>query len=248
MRQFSYVVAILFTFLTLGSTQILMGQNKLTLDPGGDLVSRYIWRGTDFGNSPAIQPSLDMEVGGFGLGAWGSFSTNDANFQEIDLYASYTIKELVTLTITDYFFPDGRAENNDYLNYEGDSTGHVLEGMVKFNGTEKVPLYVFVATNFAGADAKKANGNLQYSTYIEAGYSLKVKKTNLDFFIGGTPNNPDTENGETGFYGTGPGIINIGLTATREIPITDKFALPIFTSLMVNPQQENIYFVFGISL
>jgi len=248
MRHFTFYVAFLITLLTISSNQILFGQGKVSLDPGGDFVSRYIWRGSDFGNSPAIQPSLEMGIGDFALGAWGSYTTNDANFQEIDVYASYTIKDLLTITITDYFFPDGRAENNDYLHYDNDSTGHVFEGMVKFNGTEKVPLYVFVATNFAGSDAHKADGSLQYSTYIEAGYSLKVKKTNLDIFMGGTPNNPDKDHGETGFYGSGPGIINIGLTASREIPITDKFSLPIFTSLMVNPQQENIYFVFGISL
>ena len=149
---------------------------------------------------------------------WGhgdSFSTNDANFQEIDLYASYTFKDLITLQITDYFFPDSRIANNDYLNYENDSTGHVFEGGISFNGTEKVPLSVLIATNFAGADARTYDGKLQYSTYIELGYALNVGKTSLDVFIGGTPTNPDRDKGESGYYGPYAGIINIGLKAGR---------------------------------
>ena len=39
---------------------------------GADVVSSYIWRGTDCG-SAAIQPSLTLETEGFGLSFWGSF-------------------------------------------------------------------------------------------------------------------------------------------------------------------------------
>jgi len=44
------------------------------------------------------------------------------------------------------------------------------------------------------------------------------------------------------------GIINIGVTAEKEIQITDKFALPVNVSVITNPQQQNIFFVLGISL
>ena len=249
MRQFNYFLLILFaTIFTMGANQSLIGQSKWSLHPGGDFVSRYIWRGTDFGNSPAIQPSLEFGYSGFALGAWGSYSTNDANFQEADLYLSYTFKEIVTLTVTDYFFPDGRIENNDYLNYDSDSTRHVLEGMISFNGTEKIPLSLIIATNFAGADAKTADGKLQYSTYIELGYSTHLGETSVDIFLGGTPNNPDKDKGESGYYGPKAGIVNFGITGGRDIQISEKFALPIQVSLITNPVQKNVFFVFGISL
>ena len=45
---------------------------------GADVVSRYIFRGVDFGNSAAVQPylSVSQEVasGTLEVGAWGSFS------------------------------------------------------------------------------------------------------------------------------------------------------------------------------
>lgn len=223
-------------------------QNKLTLDPGADLVSRYIWRGIDFGNSPAIQPSLELGYGGFAFGAWGSYATNDANYQEADLYVSYTFSEVFTLMVTDYFFPDGTVASNNYFEYKKDKTGHVFEGALAFNGTDNFPLTAMVATNFAGADARTADNDLMYSTYIELGYSTNIHETSFNCFIGGTVNDPDKEKGETGYYGPGAGIINIGITAEKEIQITEKFALPVNVSVITNPQQENIYFVLGISL
>ena len=41
-------------------------------DIGADVVSRYVWRGTDFGNSPAIQPSMSASFrdGQLELGYW----------------------------------------------------------------------------------------------------------------------------------------------------------------------------------
>jgi len=249
MKRLFYLHAMLFALiLTSGLTTGLRAQSKFTLDPGGDLVSRYIWRGTDFGNSPAIQPAMELGYSGFALGAWGSYSTNDANFQEADFYLSYTFKEMITIQVTDYFFPNGRATENDYLHYTDDSTGHVFEGLISFNGTEKIPVSLMIATNFAGADAHTHDGKLQYSTYIELGYSTHIGETSLDVFLGGTPTNPNKDLGESGYYGPHAGVVNIGVTGGREIPITEKFSLPVSVSLIANPMQENIYFVLGISI
>ena len=114
MRQFTLSHSKVLLSLLILLSFSAAAQNKLTLSPGADLVSRYIWRGSDFGNSPAIQPVLELDYGGFALGAWGSYTTNDMNFQETDLYVSYTFKEVVTLAVTDYFFPNGRITENDY--------------------------------------------------------------------------------------------------------------------------------------
>jgi len=247
--KFNFYFLVLFMTMAFGMPVDLMCQNKLSLDPGADFVSRYIWRGSDFGNSPAIQPKLEMKYSGFKLGAWGSYSfSSQANFQEVDLYMAYTLKELLTITITDYFLPDGTLSNNKYFNYDYNTTGHVFEATLKYEGTENLPLSIMAGTNFAGADARTYDNKLQYSTYVEIGYSLNIKETRLNFFLGGTPTKPDKDKGETGYYGPHNGIINIGATATKEIRITEKFSLPVFASLITNPQQQNIFIVFGFTL
>ena len=44
-----------------------------SVDLGADIMSRYVWRGTDFGNSAAIQPGLSYSKEGFTVGAWGAW-------------------------------------------------------------------------------------------------------------------------------------------------------------------------------
>ena len=59
------------------------------LSVGSDFVSRYIWRGTDFGNSPSIQPTVAFSTGGLTIGFWGAYATNDV-YQETDFYGGYS--------------------------------------------------------------------------------------------------------------------------------------------------------------
>lgn len=212
-----------------------------------DLMSRYVWRGTDYGASPSIQPGVEYSIKGFTVGTWGAFTTNLPGVQEVDLYASYTIKELVTITVTDYFFPD-EINGYKYFNYGDTTTGHVFEGALAFNGTEKVPISFLIATNFYGADARRMKddgslGGLQYSTYAELGYSFKY----VDLFMGFNCTTPDTKKGETGYYGDSFGVVNLGATFSKNIAITDRFSLPLVASLITNPQAERIYLVVGLS-
>ena len=223
--------------------------SKSKLNISADLVSRYVWRGLNLGgSSPSIQPDMEFSSGDFTLGAWGAYSfSNASRSQEADLYFSYTLADVISFTATDYYYPK-EDTNNHYFNYEKDKTNHMFDFSAKFLGTEKLPLTLMVATNLYGADAKKSNGEIQYSTYVELGYNFKLNETGCSAYIGFTPNNPDRSKGETGFYGPSAGVINLGITATREIKITDTFSLPVNASLITNPQAENIFLVFGISL
>jgi hypothetical protein len=242
-------IILLLPFLLFKSAAAQDTSPKNNLDLSADIMSRYIWRGMNLGgSSPSIQPDLEFTHGNFTAGAWGAYSFSDAiTSQEADLYLSYTFADKFNLLVTDYYFPK-EDTLNQYFNYEKDKTAHIIELTAKFMGTSNIPLTFLVATNVYGADAKKSNGDNQFSTYIELGYNFKVNQTDCNAFIGFTPNNPDGSAGETGFYGSGPGVINLGLSASKEIKISDSYSLPINASLITNPQAENIFLVFGISL
>ena len=221
---------------------------------GVDLASRYVWRGTDYGRAPSIQPTLEFSFGKLQVGAWGAFTTSqfltldsEDFLQETDLYINYDICDAFSLTFTDYFFPNDALGNNNWYNFDGDETGHVFEGALTFNGTEKLPFSLMVATNFYGADAKNADGDNFFSTYVELGYSTEWQGTGLDFFLGGTPNKADTDLGEAGFYADSPNVVNLGVTATKELKITDAFNVPISASFITNPNAENVFLVFTAS-
>jgi len=212
-----------------------------------DIMSRYVWRGTDYGGSPSIQPGISYSLAGFTIGTWGAYTTNNPGIQEVDLYLSYSLKDVISLTVTDYFFPDENS-NYNYFDYGDIRTGHVLEGSVSFNGTDKLPLTALIATNFYGNDARRINNNdslggIQYSTYAEISYSFKY----FNIFMGANLTNPDTDKGETGYYGNSIGIVNLGISTSKKIKITDKFSLPVTASLITNPQAEKIYLVAGFS-
>ena len=223
-------------------------QEKSSLSVSTDVVSRYVWRGLEFGNSHAVQPTIEYAKGKFAAGFWGSYALNGANVQEADLYISYSPVEAFSLTLTDYFFPDHMIASNNYFEYTEDSTGHLFEGSISFNGTEKIPFTLMAAVNFYGADARNMKGDKFFSTYVELGYSTELHGTPVDFFLGAALNDADEDKGEMGFYGDDPGIINLGMSTGKDIRITEGFTLPMSASLIFNPQAGNVFMVVGISL
>jgi hypothetical protein len=197
------------------------------IDIGADLMSRYVWRGTDYGSSPSIQPHMELGLGGFALGFWGAYTTNLPGVQELDLYANYTFSDVVTIGITDYFFPD-EIFGYDYYEFRGDSSAHILEGMASFNGLVNLPLTFMIGYNFGG--------DSQHSTYLELGYRFSI----LDIFLGAG----------NGFYTTDGefNIVNVGISASKDIRLTEKFSIPISASFITNPQAKRVHLAFGISL
>lgn len=237
------------------------GKTPVSFNFGADLMSRYIWRGTDYGNSPAIQPNLNFSVAGISIGAWGSYSfahhfvqLNDSisidagNYAEVDLYLSYTCKWF-TLMVFDFFVPNPIDPNYkvNYFDYKNKTTGHGVELSLAFTGPEKVPLQFLIGTLIYGADKNQDSTGVygqgdknNFSTYIEASYSFNVIGIELKPFIGGIPFG-------SSWYGPRAGIVNLGLTVKKSIPVTKEFSIPIQASLITNPQAQSVFFVFGLS-
>jgi hypothetical protein len=220
---FSSVGLLIATILI--STVNIQAQDEESGPPisiGADLMSRYVWRGLDYGASPSIQPCIELGIGGFGFGAWGAYTTNLPGVQEMDLYLSYTFKDVVTVGVTDYFFPD-ELLGYDYFDYDT----HVFEAFASFNGLEDLPLSAMFGINLAGDD--------ENSLYFELGYSFSI----FDVFLGAGDGIYTTD---TDFM-----IVNAGITASKAIPITERFELPVSASLITNPEAKAIHLVFGVS-
>lgn len=242
---------ILFLFLFVGLNSSILAQEESPISANVDIYSRYVWRGTDFGGSPSIQPCLEFSKSGFTIGTWGAYTTNiNSPAQEADIYLSYTFaKEMLSITMTDYFFPTDGADN-DYFVYDK-NTGHVFEASLSFNGTENLPLSFLLGTMVYGSDYD-VNGDNRYSTYCEISYSPEIKGTPVSVFCGVnlTPASDDDQNipiPVNGFYGNDFGVCNFGFSATKNINITETFEIPLNVSLITNPMKGNIYLVAGIS-
>ncbi len=129
---------------------------------GADVVSRYVWRGTDYGNSVSIQPSIEGEVGRLTVGAWSSFPLTDAigtsktAGNECDLYVSTSLGP-ISITLTDYFFP-AYAETDSLFNldkhiFELSASGYV--GQISLLG----------AANLSGDKDNSTYFELTYATF-----------------------------------------------------------------------------------
>ena len=263
------MAALLMAMMNNGYAQ-LQDENKMeektgsaaSFSAGADVVSRYIWRGADYGNSPAIQPSVAFSVAGFKAGFWGSYglsgyskqindtlTVNMGNYAEFDMYLSYTMKGF-TIMAYDFFLPNSLDANNGnrYFDFRNKTTGHTIEVCLSWAGTEKFPLQLYAGTLVYGADKGKDSTGVygtgsknNYSTYFEAAYQFNVKGFGVKPFIGAIPFG-------SSWYGPYGGVMNAGLTISKTVAISKEYSLPVFGSVITNPQAQSVFLVFGISL
>ena len=233
MKRNSFILAILaFAMLTLSNA---MAQDKVEASVGADLVSGYIWRGQDLGDV-SIQPTVSIGYKGFSLTAWGSIGFTQEDTKEVDLTLGYTTKGF-SASITDYWFNGGAG----YFHYKSGNTTHVFEAQVGYD-------FQFIAinwyTNFAGNDGTTQDGKRAYSSYLKLAAPFRLGSLEWVAEIGATP-------WATSFYNNGTDgfeFTDISIRASKEIGITEKYALPLFAQITWNPGTEGAYFVFGLSL
>lgn len=215
------------------ATCTLAKAQGVEVSAGGDIVSSYIWRGQYLGGV-SVQPGASVSVAGFSLTAWGSVGFDGFDAKEFDFTLGYSTGGF-SAAITDYWFTT-IGDDANYFNYGAHSTAHIFEATL---GYDFGPAAIVWNTNFTGSDYK-ADGDRAYSTYIEANAPFKLGGLDMKAELGLTP--------WDGIYSDKLNVVNIGLTAGKEIRVTESFSIPAFTKITFNPYGEKCYFVFGISL
>jgi uncharacterized protein (TIGR02001 family) len=191
---------------------------------GGDLVSSYLWRGTQFGTGPAIQPYLELALGNFTIGGWGSYSFGNSSFAEADIYLAYGFDFGLSVGLTDYYYP-----GTEYFDYSTETGAHAFELNLGYEigGFSIAANYIF---NEAG-NAGSAGSDM----YFEAGYGFEY----FSLFAGA---GDGWHTAEGDFM-----LCNIGIASEAEINITEKFSLPVSGALIWNPDKEQFHVVVGVS-
>jgi uncharacterized protein (TIGR02001 family) len=194
---------------------------------GADLVSSYVWRGTQYGNSPAVQPYVEFAAGGFSIGGWGSYDLN--GFAEADLYLSYGFDFGLSIGLTDYYYP-----GSPYFEYGSPDGSHGFEINL---GYEIGGLAL--SANYMLNEASGA-GTAGDDLYFEVGYSFSYFGIHVGAGNGWHTMEADAD--EEDFN-----VCNIGITASKEVSITEKFSLPMSGALILNPDTEQFHVVIGVS-
>lgn len=222
------ITAFAASVMMLWGVSMANAQEKVEVSVGADVVSGYIWRGTDCGGV-SIQPGISVAKSGFSLAAWGSVGIDSDDTKEIDLVLGYE-KAGFSASITDYWFDDA----DRYFDYKAHGA-HLFEGTV---GYDFGIFSLSWNTYFAGNDYK-ANGKRAYSSYIEAIVPFTLDSYNFAFEIGGTP--------WEGAYSDKCNVTNIALGVQKDIKITESFTLPLFAKVITNPFEDKSYFTVGFS-
>lgn len=207
--------------------------SKVEFTVGADLVSSYVWRGSKV-TGVSFQPSLGVSYKGLSLTGWASSDFKNA-VNELDWTLGYEVGGF-SVAVTDYFGPYVDEETPRYFA----SKSHILEGTLGWDFAavcKKFAMNITWNTNFVNDE--DAEGKERFSTYIELGYPVELKPVSLNFALGFTP--------WEGMYSDGFNVVNISVTASKEIPITDRYSLPIFAQFVLNPNTEKVAGVFGIS-
>ena len=242
MKKLNY--GMLLLVLISGFTITAIAQDKLEVNTGVDIYSRYVWRGLDIAATPSIQPSISISYGGFEFGTWGAYTLSNeaAASDEIDFWLSYSLEledgPSFTLLATDYYFPNGDAKFFNFNNHDDvDGPGaHTIELGLSIAGPESFPVTVSGYMN--------VHNDAGSNTYFQLDYPFHAGETDLGLFFGFAGGSEDNPN----YYGTDTfNAINIGVNAGREIIISDHFSLPLTFSLIVNPRDEISHLLVGAS-
>lgn len=190
---------------------------------GADVVSSYVFRGSEFGNSAAIQPNLSYTFPGMGIvvGAWGSYAIAEDDgdrYKEIDLYVTVPVGPF-SFTLTDYHYPD----TGDTFDFSDDGP-NIVEASIGYSYEN---LNLLVAMNIAGFDTDNAKYcEASYKFYDKDGFSAKG-------VIGA---------GDEDFYGDFEGdnfaLVNTGISVSK-----DRYT----ASYIYNPDTEKSHLVFMAS-
>lgn len=237
MEKVLKVAAISGISLMMAVPALAADDEKVSLEIGADVVSSYIWRGTDCGGF-SVQPSatLTFNKTGISLGAWASaelFENADfANMNEFDLTLSYSPIEALSVGVTDYHFCDGNYIRD--WNFSGYAT-HYLEANVSYDFG---PVAVAWNTCLTGNDYN-SKGDRAYSSYFEVSAPFKLGGLDCSGAVGVLPwEDSFTSGGDNGGFN----VNNLSFTATKEM---DKISFS--GQIVYNPQTEATYFVVGVS-
>lgn len=242
-------VVVLGMVLLLPAASMIQAQDNekgVNFTVQADLASSYVWRGM-YQTSASIQPTFGLSVAGFSLTAWGSTDFTGVNenaglgAKEIDLTAAYTFGNSgLTLSIADLWWAGQGA--GKYFNFDSHETAHHFEAALAYTlPISAFPLSVAWYTMFAGMD-KNAEGEQNYSSYMELNYPFTVKMVDLNVTCGIVPYKAPQ------YVANGFCVTNVALKGTTAIKFSDSFSLPIFAQAIWNPRLEDAHLVFGITL
>ena len=238
MKKITFKISALFVLVILMASNLTVNaQGKVSISPS--ITTRHYWRGIMVSNSTNFETDMVYTNDNFTFGAWGGYAL-DNTYSEFDFHVGYKFSDHFNVDVWDLFANRDRASIDDYnyLDLDKSTTNHIIDASFNFYFTEKFPLSLSVCTMLWGRDLD-ADGDQNYSTYVEFGYPVKIGEQSVSFFAGLNPF-------ENQVYGESFGFVNIGATTSKKLKITENFSVNTWAKVAINPQAETANLIFGI--
>lgn len=215
------IFAIAFAFICLlGTSANVKAQESSTLSMtvGADVTNKYLWRGMELAKG-SFQPSayLNYEKGDWAVsvGAWGTKAFKKDEFNELDLSAELSWKNL-TFSVTNYREYYGSEFDDNYLDLG-----------LSWTLSENIPLTLswYSIVNQTNCPS-----------YLELSYEQSVSVIDLRAAVGILPFKAPDYYGNDKFE-----VCNLNLSAGHEFELNDKMSIPVSAQMMYNPMLEDFY-------
>lgn len=246
--------SILFNSIKAETNKLTSGDEEKIVNPfsfsfGADLVSRYIWRGVEFGvdqngsSTPHFQPtaSLTYSLPGsstVSLGFWGSYGFN-GSYSENDLYFNaFVPTEVVDFSVTfnDYYYPYLGIPFSDF---HSDGNGaHTIDAQLAVTLKSYLPASLLISNNIFNElpDNK--------SLYLELGYSFAIENTSIGLFAGVAKGHSVWHSVNTDKFE----FVNVGFKVSKSIKITEDYSLPVGMQWIYNHHLKKTFLVFKVTI
>lgn len=86
-RKISLIMSLMFVLVII--TFNANAETKKSASASVDVMSSYMWRGFELHENPAIQPSVGITYGDFGINLWSDYNTKTKEAAETDLTLNY---------------------------------------------------------------------------------------------------------------------------------------------------------------
>ncbi|GBE40223.1 bacterial protein of unknown function [bacterium BMS3Bbin09] len=88
-RKISSILSLMFILVAITAFNA-NAETEKSASASVDLMSSYMWRGFELHEDPAIQPSVGITYGSFGMNLWSDYNTETKEATETDLTLNYT--------------------------------------------------------------------------------------------------------------------------------------------------------------
>lgn len=199
-RKISSILSLMFILIVI-TTFNANADTEKSASASVDVMSSYMWRGFELHEDPAIQPSVGITYGSFGINLWSDYNMETKEAVETDLTLNYTF-------------------TMDKLNFD---IGYIYFGLDNATDTQEVYVSIAYDTFLSPALALYYDFDEGKGTFIEAsiGHDIAVG-SDMTLSLGASASyNADSAYSIGGYND----FHNANVSATLSIPVNENISI-----------------------